>query len=111
MSHSIQTSRLRAPSSKGSSLPLKATHITINSNEIYSLPTMHRNHLSEFTLAAHSSRPVCAPVLTYIKYAPLRCSPSHADYTTMPNSYQNHIRIAEPLASITARNGNKSKQP
>jgi hypothetical protein len=23
--------------------------------------------------------------------------------------YQNHIRIAEPLASITARNGNKHK--
>jgi len=61
---------------------------------------MHRNHPSEFTLAAHSARPLCAPVLTYIKYAPLRCSPSHADYTTMPNSFQNHIDIIATASNM-----------
>jgi hypothetical protein len=30
----------------------------------FNLPTMHRNHPSEFALAPHSTRLLCAPVLT-----------------------------------------------
>jgi hypothetical protein len=69
---------------------LGATHIIGNSNEISNLPTMHRNHLSEFILAPHSTRPVCAPVLTYnycwraIRTTTLRSGARPATLTTPP---------------------------
>jgi hypothetical protein len=51
------------------------------------LPTMHRNHSSE--LEIHPGSAFSASALRsgahVLTYAPLRCSPSHADYPTMPN--------------------------
>ena len=83
----------------------KRPHISSqNSNEILQLT----HHAQEPSIGICPGGAFNASALRagahVLTYAPLRCSPSHADYTTMPNSFQNHIHIIVTASKPAARN-------